>query len=160
LPISAQTLSTANLRKPFQNWLEEDVAYIITPEERSEYLGFATDQQRLEFIQQFWLKRDPTPGTDENEFKEEHYRRLAYSNVHFADSRAGWKTDRGRIYIVNGPPERIEVARSNATTGLIHPSEDWRYKHGKQFRFVDNCDCGEYELQVPSMDLRFKSQMN
>jgi GWxTD domain-containing protein len=151
----APAQTPAKITNPYQQWLAEDVTYIITPQERSEYLRLATDQQRLEFVQQFWFNRDPTPGTAENEFKEEHYRRMAYSNEHFAYIHPGWKTDRGRIYIVNGPPESIEAARPNATTGLIHPFEQWNYKGGRTFRFVDTCDCGGYELRVPSTDLHF-----
>jgi len=130
----------------YQKWVDEDVAYIISPQERAEYLQLTSDRDRDNFIVQFWLRRDPTPGTPENEFKEEHYRRLAYSNSHFADSRAGWKTDRARIYIVNGPPDEIQPIRRAPGDELGHAGQIWRYRDGKQFRFTDECDCGEYKL--------------
>lgn len=133
----------------YQKWLDEDVAYIITPQERADYLRLTTDQERDEFIVQFWLRRDPTPGTAENEFKEEHYRRLAYANMHFADSQPGWQTDRGRIYIVNGPPDEVQSIKRAPGDDLGHAGEIWSYPGGKQFRFVDECGCGQYKLVVP-----------
>ncbi|MGB9456112.1 MAG: GWxTD domain-containing protein [Bryobacteraceae bacterium] len=105
-------------------WLNEDVAYIISPEERREFLVLQTDADRDRFIERFWQRRDPTPDTAENEFKEEHYRRIAYANEHFASSVPGWKTDRGRIYIVYGPPDEIEDHRSESV-----PRQVWRYVH-------------------------------
>jgi len=107
-----------------QKWLNEDVAYIISPEERREFLVLQTDADRDRFIERFWQRRDPTPDTAENEFKEEHYRRIAYANEHFASSVPGWKTDRGRIYIVYGPPDEIEDHRSESV-----PRQVWRYVH-------------------------------
>src|SRR3569832_2772464 len=93
----------ARLRKeletPYRKWLNEDVFYIITDEERAAFKRLQTDEEREQFIEQFWLRRDPTPDTVENEFKEEHYRRLAYANERFAAGKPGSKTDRGRIYI-------------------------------------------------------------
>src|SRR5579864_4407970 len=93
----------AKLRKeletPYKKWLNEDVVYIITDEERTAFKRLNTDEEREQFIEQFWLRRDPTPDTEENEFKEEHYRRIAYTNEHYASGIPGWKTDRGRIYI-------------------------------------------------------------
>src|SRR5438270_13136075 len=85
-------------------WLEEDVHWIITPQEATAFRSLKNDAERDNFIEQFWLRRDPTPGTIENEFKEEHYRRLAYSNQHFAAEKPGWEMDRGHIYIRFGPP--------------------------------------------------------
>ena len=79
--------------------LQLDDAYIITDQERAAFKSLTTDEEREHFIEQFWLRRDPTPGTVENEFKEEHYRRIAYANEHYASSIPGWKTDRVRIYI-------------------------------------------------------------
>src|SRR5215467_10688820 len=93
------------LETPYRKWLNEDVAYIITDEERATFKRLQTDEEREQFIEQFWLRRDPTPDTVENEFKEEHYRRIQYANDHFASGIPGWKTDRGRIYIVYGPPD-------------------------------------------------------
>jgi GWxTD domain-containing protein len=107
-------------RDAFNKWLNEDVVYIITPEGRAAARRLITDSQRGEFVEQFWLRRDPTPDTPENEYKEEHYRRIAYANEHFASRLPGWKTDRGRIYIVYGPPDEIAA----------HPGtlEQWRYR--------------------------------
>src|SRR5215831_16987697 len=89
----------AKLRKeletPYRKWLNEDVAYIITDEERAAFKRLQTDEEREQFIEQFWLRRDPTPDTVENEFKEEHYRRIAYANERYASGIPGWKTDRG-----------------------------------------------------------------
>src|SRR5450756_1578521 len=87
------------LETPYRKWLNEDVTYIITDEERAAFKRLQTDEEREQFIEQFWLRRDPTPDTVENEFKEEHYRRIAYTNENFASGIPGWKTDRGRIYI-------------------------------------------------------------
>ena len=96
------------LETPYKKWLNEDVAYIITDEEREAFKRLSTDDERQQFIEQFWLRRDPTPDTEENEYKEEHYRRIAYANERFASGIPGWKTDRGRIYITFGPPDEIE----------------------------------------------------
>jgi len=110
------------LGDPYHKWLTEDVAYIITNEERAEFRSLQTRDEYERFIEQFWKRRDPTPGTEENEFKEEHYRRIAYANEHFEDPNGlpGWKTDRGRIYITYGPPDEIQS----------HPeSEQWNYRY-------------------------------
>ena len=104
-------------------WLEEDVVYIIQPEEREAFLRLESDDERAEFIKQFWQRRDPTPGTPENEFKDEHYRRIAYANLHFptATGKAGWKTDRGRIYIRFGPPDEIDDhSADRSASGCIY----------------------------------------
>ncbi len=103
------------LETPYKKWLNEDVAYIITDEERKAFKRLSTDDEREQFIEQFWLRRDPTPDTEENEFKEEHYRRIAYANEHFASGIPGWKTDRGRIYIMYGPPDEIDDHSSGGT---------------------------------------------
>ncbi|MGH9805379.1 MAG: GWxTD domain-containing protein, partial [Candidatus Acidiferrales bacterium] len=96
------------LQTHYKKWLEEDVGYIITPEEREGFKHLNTEEEREQFVEQFWLRRDPTPDTIENESKEEHYRRIAYSNERFASGIPGWKTDRGRMYIMHGPPDEIE----------------------------------------------------
>src|SRR5713226_2249360 len=93
---------------PYKKWLSEEVTYIISDEERSAFLRLQNNEEREQFIEQFWLRRDPTPDTVENEFKEEHYRRIAYANERFDSGIPGWKTDRGRIYIKFGPPDEIE----------------------------------------------------
>src|SRR5579884_2212677 len=103
------------LESPWKQWLDVDVAYIITDEERQAFKRLNTDEERQQFVEQFWLRRDPTPDTEENEFKEEHYRRIAYANEHYASGIPGWKTDRGRIYITFGPPDEIESHPSGGT---------------------------------------------
>jgi len=114
---------------PYAAWLDSDVVYIVTHRERDYFRTLHTDEERQQFIEQFWLRRDPTPATPENEVKEEHYRRIAYSNARYATTVApGWMTDRGRIYITSGPPEQIES----------HPGvrEIWRYANGREYEFA------------------------
>ncbi len=146
----------------YKKWLNQDVIYIITPEERSAFKQLSNDEERDQFIEQFWLRRDPTPDTPENEFKEEHYRRIAYANEHFAAGIPGWKSDRGRMYIIWGPPDDIESHPSGGTydrpmeegggTTSTFPFEDWRYRYlegvGQEviMEFVDSCQCGDYHL--------------
>ncbi len=124
---------------PYKKWLNEDVAYIITNEERAAYKSLVTDAQHEAFIEDFWQKRDPTPGTPENEFKEEHYRRIAYANEHFASFVPGWKTDQGRIYITFGAPDEIDDHPKGGTyqrppeegggqTTTV-PFQQWRYTY-------------------------------
>src|SRR5690349_2732548 len=103
------------LETPYKKWLEEDVGYIITDEERAAWKRLQTDDEREQFIENFWLRRDPTPDTVENEFKEEHYRRIAYANEHFASGIPGWKADRGRIYITFGPPDERDEHPTGGT---------------------------------------------
>ncbi len=158
----------AKLRKeletPYKKWLNEDVTYIITDEERQAFKRLNTDDEREQFIEQFWLRRDPTPDTEENEFKEEHYRRIAYANEHYASGIPGWKTDRGRIYITFGPPDEIESHPSGGTydrpyeegggTTSTYPFEQWRYRYidgiGSNIviEFVDTTMSGEYHMTM------------
>jgi GWxTD domain-containing protein len=109
----------AKLRKelstPYLKVLEEDLAYIITDEERQAFRRLSTDDERERFIEQFWLRRDPTPDTVENEYREEHYRRITYANEHYASGLPGWKSDRGRIYIKYGAPDEIDPHPSGST---------------------------------------------
>jgi GWxTD domain-containing protein len=129
----------------YQHWLDEDVRWIISEEERAAFEKLTTDDERKHFVEQFWLRRDPTPGTTENEFKEEHYRRVAYSNTHFAAQIMGSLTDRGRIYIGYGPPDAVHAQTEN---GL--PKEVWHYdafstsgyvvSEGKQPRSLNKVD--------------------
>jgi GWxTD domain-containing protein len=113
---------------PYTKWLNEDVVYIITAQERAVFQSLETNEDREHFIAQFWLRRDPTPGTPENEYKDEHYRRIRYANLHFptAQGLAGWKTDRGRIYITFGPPDEREE-RPNGDASRPYPWERWKY---------------------------------
>ena len=100
---SSQEWSDPSVEEIYKKWLSEDVAWIITEEERTDFKKLSTDKQRDDFVVAFWERRNPNPGSSENKFKEEHYRRLAYANTHFAAGVPGWKTDRGRIYILYGP---------------------------------------------------------
>ena len=117
-PATASGKISYDLHKEYQRWLDEEVRWIITPEERAAFLRLSKDEDRDQFVVAFWLRRDPTPGTAENEFKEEHYRRLAYANEHFAYEIPGWKTDRGRVYIVYGPPSDIKTESAHSAVCL------------------------------------------
>ncbi len=152
------------LSRTYKKWLNEDVAYIITDEERAAFKQLSNDEERDQFIEAFWQRRDPTPDTEENEYKEEHYRRIEYANEHYAAGIPGWKTDRGRIYIVFGPPDEIDSHPSGGTydrpieegggTTSTYPFEDWRYRYiegiGQEviIEFVDTCMCNEYHMTI------------
>ena len=152
------------LSATYKKWLNEDVRWIITPEELSAFKQLSNDEERDAFIEQFWLRRDPTPDTPENEYKEEHYRRIAYANEHFAAGIPGWRTDRGRIYIAYGPPDQIDAHPSGGSyqrpmeegggDTSTFPFEDWRYRYiegiGEEvnLEFVDTCQCGDYHLTI------------
>src|SRR5919198_3747565 len=152
------------LSRTYKKWLDEDVRWIITDEERSAFKQLSNDEERDQFIEQFWLRRDPTPDTAENEFKEEHYRRIAYANEHFAAGIPGWKTDRGRMYVMYGPADEIESHPSGGTydrpmeegggTTSTYPFEQWRYRYlegiGQEviIEFVDTCMCGDYHMTI------------
>ena len=158
----------AKLRKelegPYRKWLNEDVLYIISDEEKSAFKRMSTEDERENFIESFWLRRDPTPDTMENEFKEEHYRRIAYANERYASGIPGWKTDRGRIYITFGPPDENESHPSGGTyerpyeegggTTSTYPFEKWRYRYlegiGSDIiiEFVDTTMTGEYRMTM------------
>jgi GWxTD domain-containing protein len=174
------------LETPYRKWLSEDVAYIISSEEIQTFKRLQTDEEREQFIEQFWLRRDPTPDTVENEFKEEHYRRIAYANEHFPSGIPGWKTDRGRIYIEYGPPDEIDDHSSGGT--YTRPTEEgggdtstfpfvqWRYRYIEgvgsniMIEFVDTTMSGEFRmtmdpsekdalLYVPGAGLTMSEQM-
>src|SRR5450631_560183 len=152
------------LETPYRKWLNEDVAYIITDEERKAFKRFSTDEEREQFVEQFWLRRDPTPDTVENEYKEEHYRRIAYANEHYASGIPGWKADRGRMYITFGPPDEIDGHPSGGTyerppeqgggETSTFPFEDWRYRYIEgigndvTIEFVDPTMTGEYHMTM------------
>ncbi len=146
----------------FKRWLKEDVIYIISPEEKAAFEKLATDEEREQFIEQFWVRRDPDPDTPENPTREEHYRRIAYANEHFASGRAGWRTDRGRMYVAWGKPDSIE---SNPTghvydrpqwqgggSTTTYAYETWWYRHLEgvgddiEIEFVDPSGSGEYRI--------------
>ena len=146
--------ANAELSRDYKKWVDEDVRWIITDQERADFLKLSNDKQRDDFVKAFWARRDPTPGTPQNGFKEEHYRRLAYANEHFAAGVPGWKTDRGRVYIVYGPPDTVESHRAdvNVAGDAVYPNEVWHYRYiegmGKDatWEFVDTCRCGDYHL--------------
>lgn len=152
------------LAGPWKKWLNEDVVYIITDEEKQAFKRLKTDEERQQFVEQFWLRRDPTPDTEENEYKEEHYRRIAYANDHYASGIPGWKTDRGRIYITYGPPDEIDSHPSGGSyerpieegggETSTYPFEDWRYRYidgvgtNVIIEFVDTTMSGEYHISL------------
>lgn len=152
------------LDRPFEKWLKEDVTYVITDEERAAWKRLNTAEEREQFIEQFWLRRDPTPDTAENEYKEEHYRRIAYANEHYASGIPGWKADRGRTYIMFGPPDEVEShpsggsyerpAEEGGGTTSTFPFEKWRYRYiegvGQEviLEFVDPTMTGEYRMTM------------
>ena len=155
---------------PYKKWAEEDVKYIITEEEREAFLKLSNDEERDAFIETFWQRRDPTPDTPENEYKEEHYQRIAYANEHFASGVPGWRTDRGHMYIVWGPPDEIESHPSGGSyqrsfdegggETSTFPFERWRYRYiegqalGNEvvIEFVDKCMCNEYAMTTDPND--------
>ncbi|MGH9535239.1 MAG: GWxTD domain-containing protein [Terriglobales bacterium] len=146
----------------YKKWLNGVVSYIISPEERKAFSQLKTNEERDQFIEAFWARRNPNPGTLYNSYKEQFYRRVAYANAHFAAGVAGWHTDRGRIYIVFGPPTEITSHPSGGTyerpmdegggETSTFPFSDWRYRYipgiGQNItmEFVDTCMCGAYEL--------------
>src|SRR6202142_2102096 len=152
------------LDSAYKKWLNEDVIYIISSEERSSFLHLSTNEERESFIENFWQRRNPDPDSPENTFKEEHYRRIAYVNEHFSSGIPGWKTDRGRIYIMWGPADEVQSHPSGgsydrpASEGggetSTYPFEDWRYRYlegigeNVEIEFVDPTMSGEYKLTM------------
>jgi GWxTD domain-containing protein len=150
------------LKKAYKDWLDKDVAYIITDEERKAFKKLATDDERERFIEEFWRRRDPDPDTDENEFKEEYYERIAYANEHFSSGIPGWKTDRGRIWIMYGKPDEREThpmggayerpSYEGGGSTSTYPFEIWFYRYlagvgsGIEIEFVDPTGSGEYHI--------------
>src|SRR5271155_3582000 len=171
-PIAHQNLDKEQKKKikrtlkeldtPYRQWLNEDVVYIISPDERNAFLQLATNEEREQFIEQFWLRRSGNPDLPDNDFKEEHYRRIAYANEHYASGIPGWKSDRGRMYIIWGPPDEIESHPTGGTydrpldegggSTSTYPFETWRWRYlegvGENIilEFVDPTSSGEYHL--------------
>jgi GWxTD domain-containing protein len=160
----AQKALRQELKGTYKTWLNEEVPYIITDEERKAFLSLSNDEERDAFIEAFWQRRNPNPDSPENEFREEHYRRIAYANEHFAAGKPGWKTDRGHIYIAFGPPDDID---SHPSGGLYErpadegggetttfPFEVWHYRYLEgigeniDIEFVDTCQCGDYHFTI------------
>jgi GWxTD domain-containing protein len=181
-----QKAARQEMESAYKKWISDEVPYIITDEERATFKKLATDEEREQFIEQFWERRNPNPGSPENEFKEEYYRRIAYSNEHYASGIPGWRTDRGRIYIMYGPPDEIEAHPSGGTyqrpaeegggQTSTYPFETWRYRYidgiGNNviLEFVDPSMTGEYHmtmdpgekdalLHVPGAGLTLMEQM-
>ena len=150
------------LKKAYKDWLEKDVTYIITDEEKKAFKKLATDDERERFIEEFWRRRDPDPDTEENEFKEEYYERIAYANEHFASGIPGWKSDRGRIWIMYGKPDEREThpmggnydrpSYEGGGSTTTYPFETWFYRYlagvgsGIEIEFVDPTGSGEYRI--------------
>lgn len=150
--------------KYYKKWLDEDVRWIITADEESAFKKLANDSERDQFIEGFWQRRDPTPDTEENEYKEEHYRRIAYATEHFAAGVPGWRTDRGRMYIMYGKPDSIDAhpaggpyqrpSEEGGGETQTYPFEVWRYRYLQgigqeiEIEFVDTCSCGEYHMSL------------
>lgn len=146
----------------YKRWINEDVRWIITDEELAAWKKLATNAERDAFIEAFWQRRDPTPDTEENEYKEEHYRRIAYANEHFASGVPGWRTDRGRMYIMYGKADSIEshpmggpyqrTSDEGGGSTETYPFEIWTYHYLEgigqniEIEFVDSCQCGEYHM--------------
>ena len=176
----------SELSTAYKSWLEQDVAYIISDEERGAFKNLSNDEEREAFIENFWLRRNANPDSPENEFREEHYRRIAYANEHFAAGKPGWKTDRGHIYISFGPPDSIDAHPSGGQyerpqdegggSTATFPFEVWRYRYlesigeNVELEFVDTCQCGDYHftidrsekdalLHVPGMGLTQAEEM-
>ena len=160
----AQKNLRGELKGPYKKWLDEDVPYIITDDERKAFLSLANDEEREAFIENFWLRRNPNPDSPENEFREEHYRRIQYANDHYAAGKPGWKTDRGHIYIAFGPADSID---SHPSGGMYErpmeegggetstfPFEIWHYRYiegigeNVDIEFVDTCQCGDYHFTI------------
>ena len=152
------------LKGPYKKWLDEDVRWIITDQEMKSFKSLANDEEREAFIENFWLRRNPNPESPENEFREEHYRRIAYANEHFAAGKPGWKTDRGHMYIAYGKPDSIDSHPSGGTyerpleegggETSTFPFEIWHYRYIEgvgdniDIEFVDSCQCGDYHMTL------------
>jgi GWxTD domain-containing protein len=150
------------LKSVYKKWLEEDVSYIITDEERKAFKQLKTDEERDQFIEGFWLRRDPDPDTPENEYKEQYFERIQYANEKFTSGIPGWKTDRGRIYVMFGKPDEIEAHPSGGSyerpsyegggSTSTYPFETWWYRYIEgigsdiEIEFVDPSGSGEYHI--------------
>ncbi|HTA78039.1 MAG TPA: GWxTD domain-containing protein [Terracidiphilus sp.] len=162
--IQSQRAVRQELKGAYKTWLDQDVAYIISDEERKAFRNLSNDEERDSFIEQFWLRRNPNPDSPDNEFREEHYRRIAYANEHFAAGKPGWKTDRGHIYISFGAPDSIDSHPSGGAyqrpmdegggETSTFPFEVWHYRYLEgvgdniDIEFVDTCMCGDYHFTI------------
>ena len=152
------------LKGPYKKWLDEDVRWIITDEEQKTFKSLANDEERDSFIEQFWQRRNPNPDSNDNEYRDEYYARIAYANEHFAAGEPGWMTDRGHIYIAYGKPDNIDSHPSGGSYDRptdegggetsTFPFEVWHYRYLEgigdniDIEFVDTCMCGEYHATI------------
>lgn len=152
------------LKGPYKKWVDEDVRWIITDQELKAFKSLSNDEERDNFIEQFWQRRNPSPDSPENEYREDHYARIAYANEHFAAGKPGWKTDRGHIYIAYGKPDSIESHPSGGNyerpmdegggSTSTYPFEVWHYRYLEglgeniDIEFVDTCMCGDYHMTI------------
>lgn len=152
------------LHGAYKRWVDEDVRWIITDQELKAFKSLSNDEERDNFIENFWQRRNPSPDSPENEFKEEHYRRIAYANDHYAAGKPGWKTDRGHIYIAFGKPDSEDSHPSGGS--YERPMEEgggetstfpftvWHYRYLEgigeniDIEFVDTCQCGDYHMTI------------
>ena len=160
----AQKAVRTEIKGAYKTWLDQDVAYIISDDERKAFKNLSNDEEREAFIENFWLRRNPNPDSPDNEFREEHYRRIAYANEHFAAGKPGWKTDRGHIYISFGAPDSIDAHPSGGSyqrpmdegggETSTFPFETWHYRYlegigeNVDIEFVDTCMCGDYHFTI------------
>ena len=149
---------------PWNKWLNQDVVWIITDQEVAAFKALKNDEEREQFVENFWLRRNPNPDSPDNEFREQHYARIAYANEHFAAGKPGWKTDRGHIYIAYGKPDSIDQHPSGGTyerpmeegggSTSTFPFEVWHYRYLEgigdniDLEFVDTCQCNDYHLTI------------
>jgi GWxTD domain-containing protein len=162
--IEAQKALRQELKGAYKTWLNQDVTYIITDEEARAFKSLSNDEERDAFIEQFWLRRNPNPDSPDNEYREEHYRRIAYANEHFAAGKPGWKTDRGHIYIAFGKPDSTDSHPSGGAyerpmdegggETSTFPFEVWHYRYLEgigdniDIEFVATCQCGDYHFTI------------
>ena len=146
---SAAQVQNSAAQSQYQKWLNEDVVYIITPQERAAFEQLKTDAERNKFVEQFWERRNPTPGSAVNTYKQQHYHELAFANEHFAaNGKAGWQTDRGHMLILYGPPDQIDTHKD----AKPYAYEEWKYRHIKgvgnnvTLTFIDRSGEGDYQL--------------
>jgi GWxTD domain-containing protein len=162
--IRTQKALKHELKGSYKTWVEQDVRWIITDQEMQAFKNLANDEERDQFIENFWLRRNPNPDSPDNEFREEHYARIAYANEHFAAGRSGWRTDRGHIYIAYGKPDSIDAHPSGGNydrpmeegggNTSTFPFEIWHYRYIEgigdniDIEFVDTCMCGDYHMTI------------
>jgi len=152
------------IKGEYKKWLDQDVVWIITDEELQAFKQLSNDEERDAFIEAFWQRRNPNPDSPDNEYREEHYQRIAYANEHFAAGKPGWKTDRGHIYIAYGKPDSIDSHPSGGQyerpidegggSTSTYPFETWHYRYLQgvgdniDIEFVDTCMCGDYHMTI------------